>query len=117
MPKPCGHDTPVCNCSVCETFMLRKDYRFLWSDAPIEEVWAASLEISKKTGKPPVFSKPGEIPEALQNITPSKCIHLGITVANLGGCRTTYECESGHGKVRACVECRSCKDFVADDMV
>lgn len=46
-----------------------------------------------------------------------KCVHLGITVANLGGCRTTYECERGHGKVRPCVECRSCEDFSPDDVV
>jgi len=46
-----------------------------------------------------------------------KCIHLGITVANLGGCRTTYECERGHGNVRPCVECRSCEDFSPDDVV
>ena len=48
----------------------------------------------------------------------AKCVHLGVSVPNTeGGCRATYECERGHGKVRPCVECRSCEDFSPDDVV
>lgn len=117
MPKPCQHITPVCNCNVCETFMLREDYRLLWSGAPAEEVWAASLEISKKNGHPPVFSRPDAalVKGFADTVAKDRCVHLGITVSNPNsGCRTTYECDNGHGHVRACVECRICKDFTSD---
>lgn len=116
----CGHSEIIPECQYC----LDGDIRVLFKTGCWDRALAESARIAAVTGLLPRFGtpSPNRLLETtsmpLQNITlPSKCIHLGITVANLGGCRTTYECENGHGKVRACVECRSCKDFEADDVV
>lgn len=121
MPKPCGHASPDTSCGACSAYN-REDYRLLWDGRPMADVYAASERIAAATGVPPLFARPGgshpaAAPLSAPVVVPDRqgpCIHLGITVANGGGCRTSYECERGHGVVRRCAECRTCEDYRAD---
>lgn len=123
MPKPCKHETHDHSCPVCKVYSERKDYRLMWDGRPMEEVWAASAEIARKSGGRPVFSQP-TVHQPIANAVAAaikssrgKCVHLGVVIPNKvsGSCRTTHECELVHGAVRPCVECKTCEDFAPED--
>lgn len=121
-----GHDDIDPTCRHC----LRLDIAMLPFHTTAE-VAVVSARIAAVTGRPPRVVPPFAAADrhpgqaaglsgmtaivAAKNI--GRCVHLGVVIPNKvsGSCRTTHECERGHGNVRPCVECRTCEDFSADD--